>query len=120
MTRRTDRINGLLRQEIGSLLLHGLRDPRLVCLTSVTRVRISRDLRYAQVFVSAMGSSEEKQEVMGGLHSAAPFLRRELGRRVAFRPVPELRFVLDESLEEGDKVLRLLDRLSHKDRRGDR
>ena len=119
MTRRTDRINGLLRQEIGSLLLHGLRDPRLVCLTSVTRVRSSVDLRHAQVFVSVMGSPEEKQEVMRGLDSAAPLLRRELMGRVVFRPVPELRFTLDDSIEEGERVLKLLDRLSYEKRQED-
>lgn len=115
MTRRTDRVNGLLRQEIGALLLHGLRDPRLACLTSITRVRTSVDLHYAQVFVSVMGSAQEKQEALNGLRSATPFLRRELMGRVSFRPVPELRFALDESIEEGARVLELLDRLSRQE-----
>ena len=119
MTRRTDRVNGLLRQEIGSLLLHGLRDPRLAHLVSITYVRTSVDLRHAQVFVSVMGSPQEKQEVMGGLHSAAAFLRRELTGRLSLRTVPELRFVLDESIEEGERVLRLMDRLSDRERRGE-
>lgn len=120
MTRRTDRVNGLLRQEIGSLLLHGLRDPRLAHLLSVTRVKTSVDLRHAQVFVSVMGSPQEKQEAMGGLCSAAPFLRRELRGRLSLRTIPELRFVLDESIEEGERLLRLMDRLSDSEGQGER
>jgi ribosome-binding factor A len=111
MTRRTDRVNGLLRQEMGTLLLHELRDPRLARLVSITQVSTSPDLRHAKVFVSVMGSEEEKRDTMVGLRSATPFVRRELGSRLALRFIPELRFMLDESIEEGDRVLRLMDRL---------
>lgn len=120
MTRRTDRVSGLLRQEIGNLLLHGLRDPRLARLVSVTRVTTSVDLHHAQVFVSVMGSPQEKQETLGGLHSAAPFLRRELRGRLSLKTVPDLRFVLDESIEEGERILRLMDRLFNGKDRGER
>jgi ribosome-binding factor A len=78
---------------------------------SITQVSTSPDLRHAKVFVSVMGSEEEKRDTMVGLRSATPFVRRELGSRLALRFIPELRFMLDESIEEGDRVLRLMDRL---------
>lgn len=112
MTRRIDRVNGLLRQEIGKLLLHRMQDPRLAYLTSIVKVNVSSDLRYAKVFVSVMGPQEEKREVMRGLESAAPYMRRELGEIMSLRVIPQLRFVLDDSIEEGNRVLHLMDSLA--------
>ena len=112
MTRRTDRINGLLRQEIGNLLLHDIQDPRLGRLVSVTQVVVSPDLRHARVFVSVMGADQEKREALRGLEAATPYLRRELSARTLLRVVPTLRFMLDDSIEQGDRVLRLMDRLA--------
>ena len=112
MSRRTDRINGLLRQEIAELLLHSMHDPRLAGLVSVTRVSISPDLRYARVFVSIMGDEGEKKVAMAGLQSATPYLQRELAGPLTLRLVPHLSFRLDESIEQGDRVLRLMDRLA--------
>jgi ribosome-binding factor A len=112
MSRRTDRINGLLRREIAELLLHSMHDPRLAALVSVIRVNISPDLRYARVFVSIMANEEEKRVAMVGLQSAVPYLQRELAGRLTLRLVPQLSFSLDESIEEGDKVLRLMDHLA--------
>jgi len=112
MTRRRDKVNGLLRQEIGELLLHGMQDPRLACLVSVTRVSTSLDLRHAEVSVSVMGSQEEKEKVMQGLRSAVSYIRRELAGHLTFKFVPQLRFALDVSMEEGDRVLHLMDDLS--------
>lgn len=112
MTRRIDRVNGLLRQEIGKLLLHKMQDPRLAALTSIVKVNVSSDLRHAKVFVSVMGPQEEKKAVMQGLESAAPYMRRELGETVALRVIPQLRFVLDDSIEEGNRVLHLMDDLA--------
>ncbi len=112
MTRRIDRVNGLLRQEIGKLLLHRMQDPRLACLTSIVKVNVSSDLRHAKVFVSVMGPQEGKREVMQGLESAAPYMRRELGETLSLRVIPQLRFVLDDSIEEGNRVLHLMDSLA--------
>jgi ribosome-binding factor A len=89
-----------------------MQDPRLACLTSIVKVNVSSDLRHAKVFVSVMGPQEDKKEVMQGLESAAAYMRRELGETVALRVVPQLRFVLDDSIEEGNKVLHLMDDLA--------
>jgi ribosome-binding factor A len=112
MTRRTDRINGLLRQEISSLLSHGLKDPRITGVVSITQVEISMDLRHARVFVSVLGTTEEKERVLKGANSANGFMRRELRRRLSLRYVPQLTFVLDESMEKADYVFGIMDSLS--------
>ncbi len=112
MTRRTDRINGLLRQEISQLISHELKDPRLLGVVSITQVDTSVDLRHARVFVSVLGSQEEKETVLRGISSAAGFMRRELRERLSLKYIPELSFVLDQSIEEADHILRMMDRLS--------
>ena len=116
MTRRTDRINGLLRQEISQLLSRDLKDPRLAGVVSITHVGTSADLRHAEVFVSVLGSREEKEIVLKGIDSATRFMRRELGDRLSLRYIPELKFILDESMEQAEHIFELMDRVSNESR----
>lgn len=108
MSRRTERINDLIREEISELLHRQVKDPRLSCFLTVTRVYTSVDLRHAKVFVSVMGSEDEKKAAMAGLDSASGFLYRELRGRLSLRRMPELRFQLDTSMERGAEVLDLM------------
>ena len=105
MTRRADRLNGLLRQEISHLLSREIKDPRLNGIISIT------DLRNARVFVSVLGDQETKDAALDGIQSAASFLRRSLRDRLKLRYVPFLKFALDESIEDADALLRVMDRL---------
>ena len=111
MARRTDRVNELLRNEISNLLTRQIKDPRLDGVISITRVNASNDLRSARVYVSVMGGAETKQLALDGIQSAAAYLRRELRHRVNLRHTPFLTFDLDESMEEGEQILRLMDSL---------
>lgn len=111
MSRRTDRINGVLRQEISQLLSRQIKDPRLRGVVSITQVETASDLRSAQVYVSVMGDQETKRLALEGIQSAATFLRRELRDRLTLRYTPFLKFSLDESLERADQVLHLMDRI---------
>ena len=111
MSRRTDRINGLLRQEISQLLSRGIKDPRLNGVISITQVQTSSDLRNARVFLSVMGDKKTKETALDGIQSAAAFLRRELRGRLKMRYVPFLKFSLDDSMENADYVLQLMDQL---------
>lgn len=108
MTRRVDRINGLLRQEISWLLSHTLKDPRISGVVSITKVDTAADLRHAKIFVSVMGDPHEKQEKLQGIESATGFMRRELRTSLSLRYVPELKFVLDESIEDAEHLFSLL------------
>ena len=111
MSRRIDRINGLLRQEISELLSRQIKDPRLSGVISITQVKTSSDLSNARVYVSVLGDEATKQSAMEGIQSAATFLRRELRDRLTLRHVPFMKFVLDESIENADHLLRLMDQI---------
>ncbi|MBF0380927.1 MAG: 30S ribosome-binding factor RbfA [Magnetococcales bacterium] len=107
MSIRTDRASGLIRKEIALMLLGGeIHDPRLSGMVSITDVEMSRDLQYATVYFTMYGG--ELEDGLKGLNSSAGFIRRQLGRRLKMRRVPELRFKADHSMEQGEKIDRLL------------
>ena len=112
MSRRLERVNELLRQELSQLLAQELNDPRMPFLISITRVETSVDLQHARVFISVMGGNEEKRTAMTTLGAAAGFLHRELKPRLALRYIPTLSFRLDESIEKGAQMLRAIEELS--------
>ena len=115
MPRRIDRVNELLRSEISHLIAREIKDPRVAGVISITEVVASSDLRSARVYVSVMGRSADRQAALEGIRSAASFLRRELRERVNLRHTPHMTFVLDDSIEEGERILRLMDGLTPED-----
>ena len=112
MAHRIERVNSLIRQEISQLLQRQVKDPRLGNFIAVTEVSTSADLKYAKVFVSRIGSEEEKQETLGALASASGFFRRELARRLKLRYIPVLSFQWDNSIERGDHLLQLINEVA--------
>jgi ribosome-binding factor A len=108
MSVRTNRASGLIRKEIALMLLGGeIHDPRLSGgVVSITDVEMSRDLQYATVYFTMYGGDQE--EGLEGLKSSAGFIRRQLGRKLKMRRVPELRFKADHSMVQGEKIDRLL------------
>ena len=111
MSRRTDRINEQLREEISMLLARSIKDPRLTGIISITRVVSSSDLRTARAYISVMGNQQTKQEALTGIRAAASFLRRELRDRINMKHTPFLTYELDDSLEEADQLLRLMNQI---------
>jgi ribosome-binding factor A len=107
---RRERIAERIQQLISELIERRIKDPRLASI-SVTTVKVSPTLREATVYVSALAGVAVRDEVLGGLEHAHGFLRREVGRHLQLRHVPELYFKWDEGLEAGENVLRLLDDL---------
>src|SRR5687768_468205 len=105
--RRTARINEQLRQEISLLLRAEVRDPR-VGLATITAVETSPELDHARVYITAMGDDAEKEGVLVGLRSAAPFIRSQLGKRLHMRRIPELHFEIDRKLENAMRIESLL------------
>ncbi len=108
MSRRLDRVNHLLQQEIADLLTRELKDPRLGVMVSITGVETSPDLRTAKVFVSIYGSETESERALEALRGAAGFLRRELSARLRMKQVPALIFERDRSIERGARIAELL------------
>lgn len=112
MSRRTQRIEDLIRQELSTLILRDLRDPR-VALTSVSKVDVSPDLRNATVWVSSLTEDEQKEDVLIALAHARGYLRKQLASRLRhMRAIPELTFRLDRSAEHSQHVTDLLDELN--------
>jgi ribosome-binding factor A len=107
-SRRLDQLGDQIRDEVADLMRRELRDPGLSGIVSITEVEVSTDLKYARVFVSALGGDEERQAAVAALTRAAGFLRRELGKRLHIRQIPELLFRPDASLERGERILGLL------------
>jgi ribosome-binding factor A len=107
---RAQRLAGELKNEISAIIAQEVRDPR-VGLATITEIKVSPDLRYAKVFISVFGSPEEKRETLAALERAAGFIRRQIGARIRLRYSPEIAFAYDESVEHGDRMLRLIDDL---------
>jgi ribosome-binding factor A len=113
MSRRVLRVGELIRDELSVLLQRKVQDPRLRHLVSITRVSVSKDLKQARVFVSTVGSEEEKEEVLQGLNAATSFLRRSLGETLDLRYTPGITFHRDDALEKAAHVLDLMDSVTH-------
>jgi len=112
MAHRIQRLNNLIRHEISELLQRQVKDPRLGSFVTVTEVSISPDLKYARIFVSHIGSEEEKQATLSALTSASGYFRRELAKRLRLRRTPELSFQWDDSIEQGAHLLQLIDQVT--------
>ncbi len=110
MSRRTDRLGELFREEISALLTKGLKDPRVGFVT-ISRVEVTEDLSYAKVLVSVMGDDKEKTSSLIALRNSAGFIRSHLGKAVKIRKMPELQFALDASLEHAMTIQRILHEL---------
>ncbi len=109
MTRRTERINDLLREEISDILRREIKDPRIGGLLSVTEVDVSPDLRQAKVYISVMAGEEETTATFKALRSAAGFVQRSLRGRLTLRRTPGLTFFPDDSISQGARILTLLE-----------
>ena len=110
-TRRQDQLGRVIAQELSELMRLRVKDPR-IGFASITGVTVSRDLSLAKVYISVMGTPEEQRETMRGVRHAAGFLRHELAQRLSVRHVPEIAFVLDESIARGARMLELLNQIS--------
>lgn len=110
MTARTDRIDELLRQEIGAIIAREIADPRVGFVT-VTGVETAPDLRHAKVWVSVIGPEAERRASLTALGRAMPFVRHELGKRLRIQRIPEFHLELDDTLERGTRVLQLINEL---------
>lgn len=102
--KRTDRLNSLLKEVLSDVIREEVRNPQISTLVTVTRVEITTDLHYAKVFVSVIGSEQEKQAALAGLQSAAGFIAVHAAKKVVMRYFPDLTFLLDDSVEKYAKI----------------
>ena len=107
-TGRTRRIAELLQRELADLIRREVHDPRIAQLT-LTSVDVSSDLSHAKIYITQLTGVAQATETLKVLNKASGFLRHALRDRVLLRVIPQLHFVYDESVEEGDKISRLID-----------
>lgn len=110
MSTRTDRVSDLIRGEVSRLLLREVRDPRVGFVT-ITGATVSPDLKNVRVFVSILGEPQARQASIKALNSASGFFKRALFKNLGLRFAPAVRFELDESLDQGDRIERVLQQI---------
>lgn len=108
--RRVVRVEQLLKEELSTVLQQELKDPRIGFVT-VTRVKVSADLGHAKAFISVMGDAEAKERTMSGVASASGYIQRILGSRIKMRSLPRIEFALDDSVDQGFRIIELLNKI---------
>ncbi len=112
---RTRRVSEEVKKVIAELLLRDLKDPGISSMTTVSDVRVTRDLSYANVYISVLGSEEEKQSTLEALERAKGFIRSEVGKALKLRVTPDIILHLDESIEQAMELGRLIDEVIQED-----
>lgn len=115
MRLRPERVQEALRQEISRLVLGEVKDPRIGFLT-ITKVDLTKDLRYAKVYFSVLGGAKEKALALKGLNSAKGYIKGMVADRIKLRLVPEISFRIDESIEHTKEIYDLFERIKKKDK----
>lgn len=112
---KNTRINGEVQKELSTLIRGEIKDPRIHPMTSVTAVEVAPDLKTCRAYISVLGSGEAKKATMDGLNSAEGYIRRLLAKNLNLRNTPEIRFILDESIEYGVNMSKMIDDVARKD-----
>ena len=109
---KNTRINMEVQRELSEIIRSGIKDPRIHPMTSVVSADVTPDLKYCKVYISVLGDENAQKSTMEGLKSAEGFVRRELARRLNLRNTPELKFILDQSIEYGVNMSHLIDEVT--------
>ena len=112
---KNTRINAEVQHELANLIREGIKDPRIHPMTSVTSVEVAPDLKTCRAYISVLGDEEEKRNTLQGLKNAEGYIRRQLAKTINLRNTPEIRFILDESIEYGVAMSKLIDEVSKKE-----
>ena len=106
---KNTRINGEVQKELSNIIHNEIKDPRIHPMTSVVSVEVAPDLKSCKAYISVLGEEEAQKETLEGLKNAAPYIRRQLAHSVNLRNTPEIFFILDQSIEYGVHMTRLID-----------
>ncbi len=112
MSKRAKKVGDLIREEIAVLLLSKIRDPRLEGV-SITGIDMTSDLRSARIYIRMFNSSDKQDNVLKALNKASGFIKHEMGRTLHLKYMPELRFIIDPSLEYSQRIEKILDDIKH-------
>ena len=106
---KNTRVNGEVQRELSRIISREIKDPRIAPMTSVVAVEVAPDLESCKAYISVLGDEQAQQDTLAGLKSAVGYIRRELARTINLRNTPEIRFVLDQSIEYGVNMSKLID-----------
>lgn len=106
---KNTRINQEVQKEISEIIRAGIKDPRINPMTSVVAVEVAPDLKTCKAYISVLGDEESQKDTLAGLKSAEGYIRTKLARTINLRNTPEIRFVLDQSIEYGINMSKLID-----------
>ena len=109
------RVNAEVQHELANLIREGIKDPRIHPMTSVTGVEVAPDLKTCRAYISVLGDDEAKKNTIAGLKNAEGYIRRQLAKSINLRNTPEIRFILDESIEYGVTMSKLIDEVTRKE-----
>lgn len=109
---KNTRINMEVQRELSEVIRGGIKDPRIHPMTSVVAVEVTPDLKYCKAYISVLGNEDSAKATIEGLKSAEGYVRRELARRINLRNTPEIRFILDQSIEYGVNMSKLIDEVT--------
>ena len=106
---KNTKINGEVRRELSNIIRGEIKDPRIGPMSSVVEVEVAPDLKSAKAYISVLGDEKAQQDTLEGLRSAEGYIRRALAKSINLRNTPEIRFVLDQSIEYGVNMSKLID-----------
>ena len=112
---KNTRINTEVQKELSNILRSGIKDPRIAPWTSVVAVEVAPDLKTCKAYISVLGDEKSQKDTITGLKSAEGYIRRQLARTVNLRNTPEIRFILDQSIEYGINMSKLIDEVTEHD-----
>lgn len=112
---KNTRINGEVLKELSNIIRSEIKDPRINPMTSVVSVEVAPDLKTCKAYISVLGDEQSQQDTIKGLKSAEGYIRRQLARTVNLRNTPEIRFILDQSIEYGINMSKLIDEVTEHD-----
>jgi len=112
---KNTRINAEVQKELADLIRGDIKDPRIHPMTTVTAVEVATDLKTCKAYISVLGDEKAKEDTLKGLKSAEGYLRSQLAKNINLRNTPEIRFLLDESMEYGANMSKLIDEVNKKE-----
>lgn len=112
---RIDRISSEMQRVLSEIIREDVKDPRVPLMTSVVSAKVTRDLKYAKIYISVLGTEAEKKSAMAALQNSAGFIRHQVADKMELRCTPQLTFILDESIERGSYLTSLIDDTMKKD-----
>ena len=112
---KNTRINGEVQRELSRIISREIKDPRIAPMTSVVDAVVTSDLKQCKAYISVLGNEEAQENTMAGLKSAVGYVRRQLAKELNLRNTPEITFVLDQSIEYGVNMSKMIDDVVRKD-----